>query len=129
MTDKSKETMNIIYQWITPLLIALVGFFAQLQLSDIRSELKELKVANMEAKAATAAMLRDIHYIQRKIDEHERTITEREVVELTDRVKTCVHCGQRFRYFNSKAKYCTDACRIAAWEQRTGRAWKGGRGA
>lgn len=55
------------------------------------------------------------------------TVTEREVVELTDRVKTCAHCGQRFRYFNSKAKYCSDGCRISAWEQRTGRAWKGGR--
>lgn len=55
------------------------------------------------------------------------TVVEREVIELTDRVKNCAHCGQRFRYFNSRAKYCSDECRVGAWEQRTGRAWKGGR--
>lgn len=76
MTQQSKETMNTIYQWATPFLIALVGFFAQLQLSDIRAELKELKVANTEYKASTAVILRDIQYLQRKIDEHERWLDE-----------------------------------------------------
>lgn len=52
------------------------------------------------------------------------TVTEREVVELTDRVKTCAHCGEKFVYYSSKAKYCSDACRIAAWEGRTGKTWK-----
>ncbi|MFZ2897965.1 MAG: hypothetical protein WA004_05050 [Saprospiraceae bacterium] len=51
------------------------------------------------------------------------TVTEREVVELTDRVKTCAHCGEKFVYYSSKAKYCSDACRIAAWEGRTGKKW------
>lgn len=52
------------------------------------------------------------------------TITEKEVVELTDRVKNCAHCGERFVYYSAKAKYCSDQCRITAWEARTGRTWK-----
>lgn len=52
------------------------------------------------------------------------TVVEREVVELTDRVKECEHCGNKFAYYNSRAKYCSDGCRIAAWEERTGRKLK-----
>lgn len=51
------------------------------------------------------------------------TITEREVVELTDRVKSCAHCGEKFVYYSSKAKYCSDECRARAWEVRTGKKW------
>lgn len=49
------------------------------------------------------------------------TVVEKEVVELTDRVKDCQYCGNRFAYYNSRAKYCSDECRIAAWEARTGK--------
>jgi len=49
------------------------------------------------------------------------TVVEREVVELSDRVKDCQHCGQRFVYYNSRAKYCSTECRVAAWEARTGK--------
>jgi len=49
------------------------------------------------------------------------TVVEREVVELTDRVKNCQHCGQKFAYYNSRAKYCSTECRVAAWEARTGK--------
>jgi hypothetical protein len=48
-------------------------------------------------------------------------IVKREIVELTDRVKNCHHCNNRFAYYNSRAKYCSDKCRIAAWEARTGK--------
>lgn len=48
-------------------------------------------------------------------------IVKREVIELTDRVKNCHHCNTRFAYYNSRAKYCSDKCRIAAWEARTGK--------
>lgn len=46
---------------------------------------------------------------------------EKEYIELTDRVKECENCGEKFAYYNSRAKYCCDSCRIEAWEKRTGR--------
>lgn len=52
------------------------------------------------------------------------TVTVTEYVKLTDRVKDCEHCGKPFVYRTSRAKYCTDECRIAAWEQRTGKTWR-----
>ena len=35
--------------------------------------------------------------------------------------KDCVHCGQKFMPNHKVQKYCTEACRVSAWEQRNGR--------
>jgi hypothetical protein len=35
--------------------------------------------------------------------------------------KQCEHCGTPFTKKHWNAKYCSDACRIAAWEARTGK--------
>ena len=35
--------------------------------------------------------------------------------------KTCEHCGTTFTKKHWNARYCSDACRIAAWEKRTGK--------
>ena len=32
--------------------------------------------------------------------------------------KSCQNCGEKFYYKNSKAKFCTTACRRAAWERK-----------
>lgn len=72
MTAATKDNiLSGIERWIAPLLIALVGFFAQLQLSDIRSDIKEVKVFMIEVKAQNAVLERDIQYLQKKVDEHE----------------------------------------------------------
>lgn len=34
--------------------------------------------------------------------------------------RTCEHCGKPYIYGHHKQKYCSDHCRVAAWEQRTG---------
>jgi hypothetical protein len=52
------------------------------------------------------------------------TVTVTEYVKLTDRVKDCEHCRKPFVYRTSRAKYCSDECRIAAWEERTGKTWR-----
>jgi hypothetical protein len=39
----------------------------------------------------------------------------------TEKVKGCLHCGTTFSYKHWNARYCSEQCRIAAWEQRTGR--------
>jgi len=51
-------------------------------------------------------------------------VIQKEVVELSDRIKPCQHCGEKFVYYSSRAKYCSDSCRIAAWEARTGKTLK-----
>ena len=35
--------------------------------------------------------------------------------------KDCVHCGQKFMPNHKVQKYCTEACRVQAWEKRNGR--------
>jgi hypothetical protein len=52
------------------------------------------------------------------------TIVQKEFIELTDRVRTCAHCGDRFTYHHSRAKYCSEQCRIAAWQHNTGRTFR-----
>lgn len=72
MTATTKDNIvSGIERWIAPILIALVGFFAQLQLSDIRSDQKEIKAFIVEAKAQNAVLQRDIQYLQKKVEEHE----------------------------------------------------------
>ena len=53
-----------------------------------------------------------------------KTIIQKEVIELSDRIKECAHCGEKFVYYNSRAKYCSDQCRIASWQIRTGKTFK-----
>lgn len=40
------------------------------------------------------------------------------------KTKGCKHCGNHFEYKHWNAQYCSDDCRIAAWEKRTGKAFK-----
>ncbi len=35
--------------------------------------------------------------------------------------RTCSHCGKAYVYGHARQKYCSDDCRVAAWEARTGR--------
>ena len=77
MTAQQKEqTFGFIQQWITPLLIALVGFLGQVQFSDIRNDLKEMKAFMTEAKSQNAVLQRDIMYLERKIEEHEKWLDD-----------------------------------------------------
>lgn len=38
--------------------------------------------------------------------------------------RTCVHCSKNYEYRHHKQKYCTNECRIEAWETRTGKTLK-----
>ncbi|MCY7329914.1 MAG: hypothetical protein LH618_15275, partial [Saprospiraceae bacterium] len=38
--------------------------------------------------------------------------------------RTCGHCGEPYTYMAAKQKYCSEPCRVAAWETRTGRTLK-----
>lgn len=35
--------------------------------------------------------------------------------------RTCEHCGEAYIYNHAKQKYCSDECRMKAWEERTGK--------
>jgi hypothetical protein len=41
-----------------------------------------------------------------------------------DNQRICTHCSNGYTYRHHKQKYCSDNCRIKAWEQRTGKALK-----
>jgi hypothetical protein len=43
------------------------------------------------------------------------------------KLRNCHHCNNEYTYRHHKQKYCSDACRIAAWEKRTGRKLKKGK--
>jgi hypothetical protein len=38
--------------------------------------------------------------------------------------RLCAHCQTPYIYGHARQRYCTDACRVAAWEGRTGRTLK-----
>lgn len=41
--------------------------------------------------------------------------------------RTCDHCGKSYTYRHHKQKYCSDQCRMTAWETRTGTVLKRGK--
>lgn len=45
---------------------------------------------------------------------------ERLTVNVRGKTKTCQHCGQPFEKKHWNARYCSDTCRVEAWEKRTG---------
>lgn len=53
----------------------------------------------------------------------ERIDIERKTMNV-GKEKQCEHCGTTFTKKHWNARYCTDACRIAAWETRTGKTFK-----
>lgn len=54
-----------------------------------------------------------------------KTIVRKSYNDTTESNKrVCVHCGTTYNYRHHKQKYCKDECRIAAWEQRTGKKLK-----
>jgi hypothetical protein len=48
------------------------------------------------------------------------TPTATKIVNET-KTATCEHCGNGYLSNHKKQKYCCDACRVASWEQRTGK--------
>jgi len=58
-------------------------------------------------------------------DQAAETIPEAVAVEASakdDRRRICDHCGAAYTYNHRKQKFCGDACRIAAWKAKNGRA-------
>ena len=43
---------------------------------------------------------------------------------ITEGNRICENCGIAYRYRHQKQKYCSDQCRIDAWQSRTGKALK-----
>ena len=39
---------------------------------------------------------------------------------ITEGNRICEHCGTAYKYRHSKQKFCSEQCRIASWQQRTG---------
>jgi len=54
-----------------------------------------------------------------------RARTENVITQTVDaNRRTCDHCGNEYTYGHARQKYCCDACRVSAWEGRTGRTLK-----
>lgn len=53
----------------------------------------------------------------------ERLDSERRTVNVV-KEKQCEHCAKAFTKKHWNARYCSDACRITAWEKRTGKTFK-----
>lgn len=43
---------------------------------------------------------------------------------VNDHLRNCEHCGTAYIYGHRRQKFCTDQCRIDAWQDRTGRKLK-----
>ncbi len=50
----------------------------------------------------------------------EREAVKRQTVGAGATVRQCAHCGHDFTVTRKDKKYCSDECRAAAWEKRTG---------
>lgn len=61
-------------------------------------------------------------YNGHRIDDDRNTVT----VD-GERRRDCKHCGKSFTYKHWNKQYCSDECREAAWEKRTGRKLKKGK--
>lgn len=53
--------------------------------------------------------------------EHENRVTK---IVITEGTRICKHCGDAYQHKHHKQLYCSEPCRIAAWEQRTGKLFK-----
>ena len=47
-----------------------------------------------------------------------------ETQTVNDHLRNCEHCGTAYIYGHRRQKFCTDQCRIDAWQDRTGRKLK-----
>ncbi len=43
---------------------------------------------------------------------------------ITEGNRVCEHCGTAYTYRHKKQKYCSEQCRIAAWQHNTGRTFR-----
>ena len=59
---------------------------------------------------------------------YDNRTNENRTTTTADHLRTCAHCGNGYEHRHAKQKYCTDACRVAAWESRTGQVLKRGKG-
>ena len=46
------------------------------------------------------------------------------VTQLKDGQRNCLHCGNAYIYKQHTQKYCSEPCRIKAWQERTGKELK-----
>lgn len=49
------------------------------------------------------------------------TYGKRNTENVVGNQRACAHCGNAYTYGHARQKYCCEACRVAAWESRTGR--------
>jgi len=44
-----------------------------------------------------------------------------ESIKLAEGNRICQHCGKVYVYMHNKQRYCSDNCRVQAWQERTGK--------
>lgn len=50
-----------------------------------------------------------------------RAQTQNVITENVDHLRTCGNCGTQYVYGHARQRYCSDACRIDAWQKKTGK--------
>jgi len=80
--------------------------------------------ATVEQKGRVHNVLDDLSLGEKNI---QKTVISKTVVGQIVGEKNCLNCNEIFEYKNKKKKYCSDACRIAYWEQKNGKELKRGK--
>lgn len=75
-TENGGNILDSIKAWVFPLLLAAFGGLLQLQYNSIVSDMKEIKAFIQKSDRDHALYERDILYLTKKIEEHERWLEE-----------------------------------------------------
>lgn len=59
-----------------------------------------------------------------RADDYRNTVNPALTTIVDDTRRTCQHCGKAYTYKHSKQKFCTETCRVAAWELQHGKELK-----
>lgn len=50
--------------------------------------------------------------------------TQNVITQTVGTLRTCAHCSNMYEHGHARQRYCSDTCRVEAWEKRTGRTLK-----
>lgn len=131
-TEHKADTTNTagkfaLFTLICELLFLLAAFY--LEYYDYRSYAEKCKRPAPAPAALDADILPPAPPVNRvyhlRADEN-RIYTKIVQPPTADNLRTCEHCAQPYTYKHAKQRFCSEQCRINAWQQQTGRTVKKG---
>jgi len=92
-----------------PLPIAPTGLY---DLSKLKQDITTILVEQGDEKARIVYLNNENRYNDFRLEDDKNS---------SAKLRNCVHCNDEYIYKHHKQKYCSDKCRMTAWEKRTGR--------